>query len=616
MKDNNSQNHKPDKSFNLNYTWETLGVLFIALSLTAVSVYYTRIYIQKTVFQDFELASSHLQTKMDSRLRAHAQLLRSGAALFAVSDTVTREMWHEFYENKRVSRHYPGMQGFGYTHIIPQNQLDAHTRNFRENGFPDYHVYPADEREIYTSIIYLEPFSGTNLHAFGYDMFSEPVRRAAMEEARDSNHAVLSGKVILVQEKNEDVIQAGSLMYTPVYHKGMPLNTVGERRDAIKGWVYSPFRITDLTEGVLGNWDLPGRSRIRLRIYESKDQSPESLLYDSQGNDLVPETNNPNLSIISPIIFNGSEKWTLVFTKESSEMSLLHGDLLVVLISGLAISLLLFLLSSALITTSLNARQINQLNRELENLNADKDRFIAILGHDLRNPFNSILGFLEILVKDIHFLEKEKIEVYVHYINSVTKNTYHLLEDLLQWTKAQSGQLPFEPQVYNLKNISQHVSKYMMHNAEKKNITINNLIDNEMEIYADRDMLKSLLRNLVSNAIKFTGNGGIINISAEKKGNDVIVCVSDNGVGITPEDKLHLFGISESISKRGTDNEAGSGLGLILCKEFVSVHGGKIWVDSEPARGSDFYFSLPFVDPSGFKDIVNSGMIEADKTIN
>jgi signal transduction histidine kinase len=616
MKDNNSDNHKKGAGFSIKYSWATLGVLFIGLSLTAFSVYYTRIYIQKTVIQDFEIAISHLQTKMDARIRAQAELLRSGAALFAVSDTVTRETWREYYKSKRVNLHYPGLQGFGYSHIIPKDQLDTHIQTFREKGFPDYDVYPPGEREIYTSIIYLEPFTGRNLLAFGYDMFSDSVRRAAMEEARDLDHAVLSGKVILVQEKDEDFVQAGALMYIPVYRKGMPVNTVEERRNALQGWVYSPYRINDLTEGILGSWDLPGRSRIRLQIFDNSDLSPESLLYDSQGNDSMPETDKPNLSVTRPVIFNGIEKWTMVFTKESNEMSLLYGDMLVVLIFGLTISLLLFLLSSALIATSNNARQIIQLNSELEKLNTDKDRFISILGHDLRNPFNSILGFLDILVKDIHSLERDKIEVYVHYINAVTKNTYHLLEDLLQWTKAQSGQLPFEPQIYNLKDICQHVYDYLIHSAEKKNITINVLIDKEIEIFADRDMLKSLIRNLVSNAIKFTGNGGIIKINAEKKENNVIVCVSDNGVGIKPEEQLQLFGISETISKRGTDNEVGTGLGLILCKEFVSVHGGKIWVESEPGKGSTFCFSLPFLDASVLSETLSPDNVEVHTRFN
>jgi len=143
--------------------------------------------------------------------------------LFAASDTVTQEEWRKFIKNVKINRNLPGIQGVGYSLIIPKNQLKQHIQSFRENGSPDYDIMPVGDREIYTSIIYLEPFSGRNLRAIGYDMFSEPIRRKAMEISRDSDYAILSGKVILVQETNE-YVQAGVLMYVPVYRNGMQTN--------------------------------------------------------------------------------------------------------------------------------------------------------------------------------------------------------------------------------------------------------------------------------------------------------------------------------------------------------------------------------------------------------
>jgi signal transduction histidine kinase len=571
--------------------WKPLVVLVVALLLTAVSVYYTKTYIEKTAIQDFEFAAIDLQSKMYTRLREHAQILRSGAALFAVSDTVTREMWHKFYEHTRISHYLPGIQGYGYTHIIPRDQLRQHIQSFRDSGFSDYTVFPEGDREIYTSIIYLEPFSGRNLRAFGYDMFSEPVRREAMATARDSSFAVLSGKVHLVQETDEDV-QAGALMYIPVYRQGMPVNTVEERRAAIKGWVYSPYRINDLTSGILGNWDLPGKNRIHLRIYDRGEISNEALLYDSQRTEGENNNDTPNLSVSLPVQLN-SEEWLMVFTRKSEDLSLLNADLLVVLVSGITISILMFLLSMALIRTNLHAMQIEKLNAQLEKLNQDKDRFISILGHDLRNPFNSILGFLEILTKDIHILDKDKIVNFIGHINSATKNTYNMLEDLLEWAMVQSGNLPFEPKLSLIRDICMHVLKNLYPGAIAKNITINCHADKDLMVYADIEMLKTILRNLVSNAIKFTGNGGLVNINAVEDNGQVIISVSDNGVGIKPEDMSRLFDISHTFTTKGTAQETGSGLGLILCKEMVDTHGGKIWVESEPGSGSKFSFSLP-----------------------
>lgn len=272
--------------FTFKNDWKALVVLLLGLVLTFVAVHQTQKNAKDIANQDFESNGNDIKLKLDARLKAHALLLRSGAAFFAASDTVTQEEWKKFIESIKISRNLPGIQGVGYSLIIPKNQLKQHIKSFRKNGFPDYNVIPVGDREIYTSIIYLEPFSGRNLRAFGYDMFSEQIRRKAMEISRDSDYEMLSDKVILVQETNEDV-QAGALMYVPVYRNGMQTNTVEERKAAIEGWVYSPYRMDDLTNGILGNWDFPNENRIHLEIYDNDDISDEALLYDSQNKNNV-----------------------------------------------------------------------------------------------------------------------------------------------------------------------------------------------------------------------------------------------------------------------------------------------------------------------------------------
>ena len=163
----------------------------------------------------------------------------------------------------------------------------------------------------------------------------------------------------------------------------------------------------------------------------------------------------------------------------------------------------------------------------------------------------------------------------------------------MKWARAQSGKLPFEPQKLNLTEICRDILEILNPNAISKNITINYPKTDHISIYADIDMLKAVFRNLVSNAIKFTNNGGRININAKNNHSNVIVTISDNGVGIEPENLLKLFDISQVHSTRGTGDEKGTGLGLMLCKEFIEKHGGRIWAESEYGKGTDFKFSLP-----------------------
>jgi len=237
--------------------------------------------------------------------------------------------------------------------------------------------------------------------------------------------------------------------------------------------------------------------------------------------------------------------------------------------------------------------KIHQQNQELKRLNADKDRFIAILAHDLKNPFNALLGLSEVLFKEISKLSNDEIVEFANHINTSAKNTYNLLEDLLMWAISQSGKLPYNPQQLNITRVCNNIIEDLKLNASNKNITINSSSDNQINLFADLNMLKTILRNLVSNAIKFTHNGGCININVMQNETNTIISVIDNGIGIDSGKLTKLFDISQSQTTTGTADELGTGLGLILCKEFVEKHGGKIWVESEKEKGSTFYFTIP-----------------------
>ena len=577
--------------FTSKKSWEVLIVLLVGVIITVVAVSHAKNKRIDNVNQNFISNCNDITVRLDVRFKAHAQLLRSSAAFFTATDTVTREQWKIFNESEKISRNLVGIQGVGYSLIIPKNKLKQHIQSFRENGFPDYNVYPSGDREIYTSIIYLEPFSGRNLRAFGYDMFSEPIRRKAMELSRDSDFAILSGKVLLVQETDKDV-QAGTLMYLPVYKKGRQTTTVMERQCAIKGWVYSPYRMDDLMSGILGNWDLLKRNRIKLEIYDDENITDEALLFDSQKNDKEVNKVKPNLYLKLPIEFNG-KKWTLQFTSHDESLSILKGDTLILLISGIIISILLSILTLVLINTRFRASQIQMLNGKLEKLNIDKDRFISILGHDLKNPFSNILGFSEILTDQINSLNSDEIKEIAGNINKSARITNNLLEGILMWARTQQGSIPFKPQNLSLSATCENILEILNPNAKAKNITINHSATEHITVFADDDMLKAILRNLVSNAIKFTNKNGAININATQTDSNVTISISDNGIGIKPNNLVKLFDISEVLSTTGTAKETGTGLGLLICKEFVGKHQGKIWVESEVGKGSDFKFTLP-----------------------
>jgi PAS domain S-box-containing protein len=231
--------------------------------------------------------------------------------------------------------------------------------------------------------------------------------------------------------------------------------------------------------------------------------------------------------------------------------------------------------------------------KQILQLSADKDRFMQILAHDLRSPFNALLGFSNLLLSNLHKYDKQVIENQITIQKKIIQKTYDLLEDLLLWSRSQMGLLKFDPQEIVLQEIGMELMDVLRESISSKKISIKFFEEKRTIITADANMIKTVLRNLISNAIKFTGTYGAINIYTERNDDLLIIAVSDNGVGISKENQLKLWDLATPYTTGGTENEPGTGLGLIICKELVAKHRGTIWVESEPGKGSTFKFSLP-----------------------
>lgn len=231
--------------------------------------------------------------------------------------------------------------------------------------------------------------------------------------------------------------------------------------------------------------------------------------------------------------------------------------------------------------------------QNLKELNATKDKFFSIIAHDLKNPFQSLLGFSESLHLNLDNLKQEDIKEYSGMIYNSAQNLFNLLGNLLQWAKTQLGSINLNPKNINVHNALLDVLELINLSAKTKNINIYSSIDKETFVFADKHVIKVLFSNLINNAIKFTNPGGEIQISAESDEESVTISVKDNGKGISEEDIQKLFKIDKSFSTKGTDNESGTGLGLILCKELIKESNGEIFVESTLGIGSTFYFKLP-----------------------
>ena len=362
----NQSEHAKDKQFGFWGKWMAWIVLLAALLITFFVWSLDRTLTMERAHDRFAFRIKTIESVLRERLRACEFLLQSGAGFFAASGEVTRAEWRTYVKNLQLDKYYQGVQGLGFSKRILPSEKEAHIRQIREEGFSNYDIHPDGERSEYTSIIFLEPFDWRNQRAFGYDMFSEPTRKEAMEKARDTGLAAMSGKVTLLQETDKDV-QAGFLMYLPVYRKGEVPKTPEQRREALTGYVYSPFRMNDFMRGIL----IEKREYVELQIFDGNEPLKEALIYPS-GNmeSLVSHSEHPHLFTHQSTLEYTGRRWLLVFKSSPYfEETIDTAQVNALLLLGIIISLLLFAVVLSLTKSRNQALSLANMSLDLEKAN-------------------------------------------------------------------------------------------------------------------------------------------------------------------------------------------------------------------------------------------------------
>ncbi len=297
------------------------------------------------------------------------------------------------------------------------------------------------------------------------------------------------------------------------------------------------------------------------------------------------------ISIISSeeerVFYNGSGELESLINKNS---------FIIIILAGFIITFFTALVFKIRNELKLRRTAENELlakSEELNQLNESRNMLYSIIAHDLRSPFQPILTLAEILHSDYEILKPEQIKDYAGKLNCVGRGVLALLDNLLEWTKVQTGRMNFYPESFLLRERAECAFNNLRLSAEVKEIQLINEIDKTLSVYADMNMVLSIIQNLVSNAIKFTPLEGTIKIMSKEEDHYVLISVEDNGIGMTLAQQKVIFKKGSNHSTLGTNRECGSGLGLLLCKELVEIHGGKIWFESQEGKGSTFYFTIP-----------------------
>ncbi|MCF7200971.1 hybrid sensor histidine kinase/response regulator [Pseudomonas oligotrophica] len=325
--------------------------------------------------QEFHLLGEKVTEALRKRLLDHEQILLGGAGLFDATGEVSREQWRIYVQRLQLADNYPGIQGVGFSRAIQPEDLPAHLRQVQAEGFPDYAVHPPGERPLYTSIVYLEPFTPRNRAAFGYDMYSDPARRQAMQRAAEQGLTSITGMVTLMQETHGKV-QAGVLLYVPVYRQGMPLGSPEQRMRALRGFVYSPYRVSNLVNGILRNMDLP----LELRIYAGAAERPEDEIFTST------TANGPAAGQYSELqqLHAYGQVWTLRMTSLAEFDERFHANWATLVLLSIGMSLLLFFLTASLAlrqrrAKALAERMTQAIRRSKHDLRLSEERLSLAL---------------------------------------------------------------------------------------------------------------------------------------------------------------------------------------------------------------------------------------------
>ncbi|MGL1886946.1 MAG: HAMP domain-containing histidine kinase [Reichenbachiella sp.] len=245
-----------------------------------------------------------------------------------------------------------------------------------------------------------------------------------------------------------------------------------------------------------------------------------------------------------------------------------------------------------------NETLLLEAKSELEQANAAKDKFFSILSHDLKGSFSSALGLSKLMHDRFDQTDPKELKSYSEMLYRSCDNTQNLLNSLLEWSRTQTGSLKFRPELIDFNKILDETLVILSNIAEEKSISIINKVEASIPLFADHHMIKSILRNIISNSLKFTREGGTITVNSMTNVNHLTISIADTGVGMSPITLSKLFELDSKISEPGTNNEKGTGLGLLLVKEFTDQHQGRIWVESEEGQGSQFHIELPLKKPS------------------
>ena len=562
-------------------------ILLAALIVTAGAARYAAYSVEREDSLQFTAAADRIRAAIDNRIDSYVAMLHGAAGLFAASTQVRFPEFRAYVERLEILKRYPGVQGIGFSRFVRPNERALVETDIRPY-IPSFHYWATGQTSELHAIVFLEPLDHKNLHAIGFNMFSESMRREAMMRARDEGGPAATRLVRLVQEDLSDGDpQAGFVIYEPVYRSGRIPSSVQARRADLFGFVYIPFRGDDLFNNVLSADDT---AKVAFAVYDGTE-SPRNLLHASGPMDgPAAFTTNRPMDI-------AGRAWMIVFRStpaftEGSKAAFVW----LTAVTGLALSVLLFVVTRAQIRARESAEEttagLRQSEEALRAANQSKDEFLAIVSHELRTPLNAVVGWAAMLRRGQVPAGSE-----AHALEVIERNALaqaRLVEDLLDISRAVAGRLRLERSDVDVRSMLTAALDAVRPAASAGQIDLAFESSGELgTIRADPARFQQVIQNLLANAIKFTKPGGRVRLEAVRTQPELTVRVRDTGIGISPTFLPFVFDPFRQADTSTTRAHSGVGLGLAIARHLVELHGGMIQAASEgEGKGTTFTIRL------------------------
>ncbi len=537
--------------------------------------------------QDFDAAARQARAAVVSKVETSVALLRGTAGLFAGGEAITLQRFRAYVDRLALRERYPGLLGIGFSLRLRPGESSWIAEEMGRQGHGGFRVWPPREGERH-SIVFLEPLDERNRAALGYDMSSDPVRREAMERARDSGLATASAVVELVQEIHA-AKQPGFLIYLPVYQGGTLPASTEQRRERLVGFVYAPIRALDFLSSAFAHEEFP---TVGLAIHHGTGTGDGALLYQRGMNGTRARFTDRQT------VYVGGQPWTFAFSSRNTIAQSLAMPVAVVLV-GVALSFLLAVLMGRERRARGAAQHALEAERaarsEAERANRMKDEFLATLSHELRTPLHAIIGWASLLRHP--GLAEEQRRMGVEVVERNARAQARLIEDLLDMNRIATGKITLELQTLDPSAVLLDAVKSLAPTAQAKNVELRcETTPGTMTVRADPARLLQIFWNILSNAVKFTPAGGRVVARLGASDGRARLAVVDTGEGIDPESVERIFDRFAQADGSIARRHGGLGLGLAIVRQLVELHRGSVRAHSAGVgQGATFIVELPLV---------------------